>query len=229
MAPELYEGAMPIGYTRRGVAVLPISGGADDAGAAAGATPAGDGGDGATSSAGEEATKLLEAFKASGIEEPGKAMETIQKLRAFERGEQLPRKVSKQIEELQSKLKEFEDRDKSEGERLSGRVSELEAELAKREEALKGLTVERVFSAAAAKAGALYPDDTAKLVNLSKAEYDDDGQLKNAEALIEELKASRPALFGKGSAPSFDGGARTSAPGAGPGMNDLLHAAAKGT
>jgi hypothetical protein len=193
-------------------------------------TPTGDGGTpggGATPTpTGDEGTKLLEAFKAAGIEDPGKALETIQKLRPFERGEVLPKKVQRELDDLRAKVKENEDAKLSEGERLSGRVAELEAELAKRDDSLKTLSLEREFGAAAAKAGALYPDDVSKLVDASKVERDDAGKPTNLDALVEELKASRPALFGRSAPPSFDGGARTPAPGSGPGMEELLRGAA---
>ena len=193
----------------------------------AGATPVDEGSD-ATSAPTDEGAKFQEAMKAAGLDDPTKALETIAKLRQYERGEQLPRKVDTELKALRGKVKEFEDAQKSEGEKAAERIAELERDSASKDERIQALTIRGAFSKTAREAGALYPDDAYKLADLSKVEYNEDGEPTNLDAIVEDLKANRPAMFGQERPPSFEGGRRGDSTPSGPTMDDRLRAAVRG-
>lgn len=166
-----------------------------------------------TSKDSEEAARLLASFKEAGIADPKGALETIKKLREFERGNKLPAAVSKELEELRAKVKETEDAKKTDLEKLQGALSEAEAAKVTAEGRLQEATLHAAVAEEGRKANALYPGDLHKLIEPSEVEYDKAGEPKNLEKLIEALKASRPALFSTARQGSFDGGVRTSAGG----------------
>lgn len=226
------RGAMPlpeiIGFTRSGRPVFPIAG-ADDA--ATGTE--GDKGGGAGASD-DEGAKLLASFKEAGIEDPAKALETIKKLRGYEKGEKIPKAIQTELDALRNKVQEHEKRAKDEetakltdAERTAKQLAELQGKLEDANTKAQFRLGKAALKASAAAAGALYPDDIAVLVPASKLVFDADGDITNADELVAELKESRPALFNEKKAGSGDGGPRGSAPGGkAPGMEEALRAAA---
>ena len=56
--------------------------------------------------------------------------------------------------------------------------------------------VKAAFGSAAAKAGALFPDDVWKLIDTARVEVDEAGSPKNCEALITAVREARPEYFG---------------------------------
>lgn len=132
--------------------------------------------------------------------DPDRAMRTIEHLRSFETQ---AKEQAKMIAELESKVKEHEDAKLSETERLTNRVSELEAEKQTWEQTRVSMMLEQ----AAARAGAAHPNAIPRLVDLSAVKYERDGTPRNLDELIEKAKTEYPAMFGR-SASSFDGGMR---------------------
>lgn len=114
------------------------------------------------------------------------------------------REANKEAEKLRLRLKEYEDRDKTEQQKLEERAAEAEKAAAN---ALRELTRVRV----AAQQG-LTPDLAARLQGDTEEELTADA---------EKLKQ----LLGTPAPPSFDSGPRTSAP-AGADMNALIRSAA---
>ncbi|WP_179301310.1 hypothetical protein [Streptomyces albidoflavus] len=111
------------------------------------------------------------------------------------------RKANEEAKTLRLKLKEFEDRDKTEAERLAERASEAEKRASTAEQGLLRWKV-----AAAKKLPPLLAD---------RLQGDDEEAMAaDADRLLQSLKAAGP------SAPSFDGGVRpTARPSS---MNDLI-------
>lgn len=157
--------------------------------------------------------------------DPDRAMHTIRTQR-----EEIKalKQTAKGSAELAAKLKEFEDRDKSDGEKTAERLAELERTISSKDERIQQLTLQGAFSKVGREAGALYPEDLLKLVDLSKVEFDEAGNPKNLTELVEALKVDRPVLFGQSKPGSADLGARSPTSGSGPSMDDRLRQAARG-
>jgi len=152
--------------------------------------------------------------------DPEKAWELIQNQRRAERT------LKKERDDATGKVKEYEDKDKTELEKIQTKNKELEEQVKTLLAEQTRRNVASVIETAAQAAGALYPADVFKLIDQSELEMSDDGKVKNAEKVIQNLKQARPALFGR--APSADGGAGrqgSSPEGAGV-MNDLIRRAA---
>lgn len=224
MAPAL-PGAMPapIGFTRLGRPVWPIAGAEDP-------PPEGGGKDGADDQldveAAKAALKVVEDMKAAGVDDPKGALDTIKKLRSFEKGEKLPKTIQKELDELRAKVAEV-DKDKlTADEQTAKELADLKAQLADAE--IKGRTraLKAAVTAAAAKAGAVYAEDIPRLIETADVEFDEDGNPTNADQLVSDLKKSKPALFGKAQAGGFDGGARGGGPAPKQDMESLLRKAA---
>jgi hypothetical protein len=162
---------------------------------------------------GEEASKLLDAFKEAGIEDPKGALDTIRKLRAFEKGDKLPEHVTKELDELRTKVQEAENAKLSEQEKLQNALSTSEAARADAERRVQEVSLRASVAEEGRKQGALYPGDLWKLVDASQIEYDKAGDPTNLTKVVEELKKVRPTDFSGGRPGSFDGGARQTAPG----------------
>jgi hypothetical protein len=222
MAPMSQGGAMPLGYTRSGSPIWPIAGGA----------PEGEGGDGSGGEgeldveAAKAAMKVVDDLKQAGIENPTGLLDTVKNLREFEKGRKLPKPVEKELEELRTKLKAADDAKLSETDRLAKKVAELEQQGQASDQKARERIGRSALKASAAAAGAIYPDDIAVLVGSGTLEFDDDGEPTNADALVKALAESKPELFTKAKATSFDGGARGGSGGTKPGMEQLLREAA---
>lgn len=130
-----------------------------------------------------------------------KAIEGIKPLK--ERNSELEALVA----DLQGKVKEHEDAKLSETEKLSNRVSELEAERSAWERERQELRVGMLIEQAAVKAGAVHPEAIPRLVELADVQYDKDGTPKNIDKLIEQTRTQYPSLFGTQRG-TFDGGVR---------------------
>ena len=173
----------------------------------------------------DESAKLLAAFKEAGIENPAQALDTIRKLRPYEKGEKLPTPIAKELEELRGKVKTFEDAKLSDAEKSQARIAELEAENGSLKGNAQQIELRYMLATEATKAQALDAADMWRHIDANAVERDKSGAVTNLAALIEDLKKAKPYLFGAAKAGSFDGGARGTAP-AGQNMNDLLRQAA---
>lgn len=216
MAPD-YGSAMLLGFTRSGRPVWQIAGAEGDGDQGGGND--GDKGDQLDVEAAKAAMKTVADLKEAGVENPQGLLDTVKNLRQFEKGSKVPKAVQKQIEDLQGQLKAASDAKLSDAEKLTQRIAELETKLTEQTKVAQTKGTRAAFLEVATKAKATYPEDVVKLVDQSAIEYDDDGNVTNAEALVEALKKERPALFGKPG--TFDNGARQTA--GGPvDMNQLL-------
>lgn len=184
----------------------------------------GDKGDQIDVEAAKAALKTVADMKEAGLDDPAGALDTIRKLRDFEQGKKLPKQVQKELDDLKAKVAEADKGKLSAEEQTAKELAELKEQLASAE--VKGRTraAKAALTAEGAKANALYPDDIARLVEPDQLEFDDDGNLTNAKALVAALKKDRPGLF-NARAGSFDGGARKTAPGP-TDMNDRIRRAA---
>lgn len=133
----------------------------------------------------------------AGEEEPfdkSRAMATIAKLRdELKAG----KGTAKELAEARTKLKELEDAKLSDSEKQANRIKELEAENARLQGTARATAVERAVRSEASKAGAIEPDAIADLLRGSnEAEFDKDGNVTNAKALVDAAKARYPRMFG---------------------------------
>ncbi|HET6183231.1 MAG TPA: hypothetical protein VFA03_06505 [Acetobacteraceae bacterium] len=80
---------------------------------------------------------------------------------------------------------------------LRSRAEKLEHELAEVRQSAEARIVRAELKAEAVRAGIIDPDGL-KLLDLSAAKLDEDGQVANAAALISALKKSKPWLFQSG-------------------------------
>lgn len=120
-----------------------------------------------------------------------RAMATIQTLRQKEReGKDVKRQLDAALEKLQA----YEDKDKTDAERLEGRATEAESKLTAAQAALTEERLGRAVERAASKLGFHDPDDALALLNRKAVEFDEDGKPKNVEALLKTLAESKPHL-----------------------------------
>ncbi|HVL82619.1 MAG TPA: hypothetical protein VM840_13605 [Actinomycetota bacterium] len=154
--------------------------------------------------------------------DPDRARALIEKLRPFEKK---ATELERRNAELEAKLAEHENARLSDQERMSKRLKELETERETWERERREIRVAQALTSAAAAAGALYPEDVARLADPSTLEFSDDGRPSNAEAVVEKFRERRPELFRPRGPGSADGGPRgTPAPASD--MNALIRRAA---
>lgn len=186
-----------------------------DNGAGAGA---GTGSEGSEGSAGAEG-KGTEGKGGEDEFDRDRAMKTIEAQRESEKA------LKKELGEARAALKKLEkDRESDEEKTRTAeeRIAAMEAKLASGDTRV----AKQALRAAAAAAGAIYPEDIPRLVS-GEVEFDDDGEPTNADDLVEALKKSKPALFGTARPGSADGGARGGGDGGKvPTMDERLRAAA---
>lgn len=122
--------------------------------------------------------------------DPDRAWETIKTLRGNERT------LKRERDDAQGKLRTRDDADKTELEKATTLISEMQGKLdvltRKERDAILRVAVAEV----AKKNNAYVPEDIYALIS-SDLEVDDDGKPKNAETLVKALKAARPQYFGK--------------------------------
>jgi len=173
----------------------------------------------------EEAAQLLAAFKEAGIENPKGALDTIHKLRAYEKGDKLPDSVATQLKDLQKRVSDAENAKLSDVEQLQQKIADLEAATKASEDKAATVTRNAAITAAARAAGAIDPDAMPRLIDPSDVTYDKKtGEPNNLAELLDDLKKSKPQWFG-GPA-SFDGGVRGAASSGVVDMEQALRAAA---
>ncbi len=156
------------------------------------------GGEAATTVEATETTTTTETTEE--VFDKDRAMATIQAQREAEKT--LKRELKEARDEAK-KLAKDREADEAKTRTAEERLAALEEQLA------NGNTrvAKQALRAAAAAAGAIYPEDIPRLVS-GEVEFDDDGEPTNADDLVEALKKSKPALFGTARPGSADGGAR---------------------
>jgi len=160
----------------------------------------------ATSDTGSEGSNGNGATPAGELGDAGK--------RALESERAQRKEAETKLADLTKRIKDYEDRDKSESERTQEKLAELERE---RDDARKELEVTRLsieVQAEAAKAGAKYPDAIVRLVNPADVDRDKDGKARNLDKLVASVRESYPDLF-KGRAGRGDANGGTQNPDAG--------------
>lgn len=98
---------------------------------------------------------------------------------------------------------------------LKGRVQALEAANAALKIEITGIDV-------ASKAGAKYPTAVLKLIDQTKFEYDDKGDVKNLRELINSVKNAYPDMFRASQNSANGGSGQNNPPGDGLSMNDYI-------
>ncbi len=104
------------------------------------------------------------------------------------------RAAEKSLKALESRIAEFENRDKSDTERLTAERDRLAKDLEAREAKLRDVNARGVVTDAATKAGAISPSAVFALVR-GDLEYDADGEPTNVDAVIAAAKKDEPKLF----------------------------------
>jgi hypothetical protein len=170
------------------------------------------------------ALELAAKFKEAGVDDPAGALDTIKKLREFEKGTKLPREIEKELKDLREKVSNADAANKTDLEKLQEQIAESEAKRLEAEQKAQDSRVRAVVMEEARKAGAVAPETVYRLIDRAEMEFDAVGDPSNVPALIDALKKAHPHEFNsRGGA--FDGGVRRSPP-AQPSMNDLIRQAA---
>ncbi|MDQ2785027.1 MAG: hypothetical protein M3Y58_08500, partial [Chloroflexota bacterium] len=129
---------------------------------------------------------------------------------------------------LETWKRQREQADMSDAEKRDARIREYEAKEQAWEREKRDLRLQTALTAAATKAGAVYPEQIHRLVEYDTVEWNDAGQPRNLTATINGLKSEYPALF------RTHGGAGNADAGSGAGgmsradlsMNNLIRRAA---
>lgn len=127
------------------------------------------------------------------------SLEEARKLRSEASG------LRKRLKELEDQQKARADADLSESERLTKRASDLERQLAERDQALQEHRVRSSTVGTAARLGFADPEDAMRLLNHANLEFDAEGNPTNVEQQLASLAKAKPYLLGR-KPPSFDTG-----------------------
>ena len=119
-----------------------------------------------------------------------------------------------------TRLKTFEDGQKTEAEKTAERIKELEATNASLLIGQRTANAQRAATAAARKAGFWDPELAFPLI-AEDVQFDESGSPKNVESLITALAKDKPRLVNGGGQPQYGGGHRGD-PAAGVDMNALI-------
>ena len=101
--------------------------------------------------------------------------------------------LRKRLKDAEAKVKGFEDASKSE----SDKAKDEAAQAKQTAEKLKGKLITKSIETAAIKLDAHDAETIARLIDRDALEFDDDGEPTNLDDLLDELKTSKPFLFGK--------------------------------
>lgn len=145
-------------------------------------------------------------------------------LSALQREREQREAAEKREKALAKELKAYQDKDKSESEKTAERITELERERdqfasARREDSLRIAAM-----TAARKLGYRNPDLAFRLIATGAVDYDEAGQPRNVERLLDEIAKADPYLVGN--ATDYGGGPRGKASGSDTDMNSLIRKAA---
>jgi hypothetical protein len=122
-----------------------------------------------------------------------RAMSTIEALRNEVKA---LKATGKERDDLAARLKEIEDKDKSEAERAAGKAAEAEKKLIETQATLRSMAI-RVAVAESATAAGIAPENVKaaiRLLDASAIEFDEDGTPKNVDAALKQLVKDFPIL-----------------------------------
>lgn len=120
-----------------------------------------------------------------------RALETIRKLRTFEKQ---AREQAKILAEYQRKEQEAEQAKLSEQERLQQQLSQAKAELELERQQTRDRMNAYEVQLQANRLGIVDPDAAVKLLDWSSLDYDEDGRPADIEAALTQLLADKPYL-----------------------------------
>lgn len=118
--------------------------------------------------------------------------------------------TAKELEAAKKKLKDREDAELSETERLRLEVESLKKDRERVVQERQAMRDEQAIFAAAVKHQAVKPQLIVRLIDVSALEHDEDGKPTNAESLVKELLKDEPYLKGEAGAQGVPGTPRAS-------------------
>lgn len=141
-----------------------------------------------------------------------RALATIRKLRENERA---TKAQLKEMDELRTKLQEFENAGKSEVERKDAEIAQVrekataaEQRAAELEQRYQGALIRAAIEREAHKQGAVDAEAVYALVDRSALQIEDDGTVKGADKAVETLLKAKTYLVGTGGSGSGSSGTR---------------------
>jgi hypothetical protein len=138
-----------------------------------------------------ETTTTTETGKDGTAFDAARAQRTIEQLREEIKASKA---TAKELSVAQARLKEIEDKDKSEVERLAGTARETSEKLTAAEQRARDLAIRLSVERAARKLGFIDEDDAYRLIDRSTVEMDDGGDPTNVDALLAALAKAKPHL-----------------------------------
>jgi chemotaxis protein histidine kinase CheA len=102
----------------------------------------------------------------------------------------------KRLRELEQTVKQHEEAKLSETERLQKRLAELEREQAAWQRERQERTLKYETMLAASRLGIVDPEAAYRLLDMSKLEFDEDGNPTNLDKALQELLKAKPYLAG---------------------------------
>jgi len=124
---------------------------------------------------------------------PDWARTEIRSLRAESAGRR------KKLEELEGRVKSFEERDQTEAEKLQKAAAEAQQKAEAAEARARGIALRAAIEREARKLNVVDEDAAARLLDLDAVEYDGDSP-RNIPALLQDLVKARPYLVAQAAA-----------------------------
>jgi hypothetical protein len=119
----------------------------------------------------------------------------LRKMTALETEAKEAKRLAKELTDAQAKLKEHEDQQLSETEKLTNQVRDLTGKLEAAETARRATTIRAAVLMMAAKLEFVDPEDAVLLLpSVGQVELNDGGEPTNVEALLKDLVKAKPHL-----------------------------------
>lgn len=187
--PKTGEPIVPVGFLPSGKAVWPIMGASQD-------DDSNDDADDVDDEDGVEDDEEVDESEDDGND--GRARKRTRSERQLFKENQRRRhenkKLQKELDDAAARLKEFEDKDKTESERLTGSVEELTTKNEKLEARIGELALQNAFLSDNSYKWR-NPKAALRLADLSSVEIDDDGEVTGLSEALKALAESDPYLL----------------------------------
>lgn len=134
------------------------------------------------------------------------------------------KEARREAAQYRTKVRTYEDAQKTETERNAERIAELEQKLAASETRAQEQRLQMASFAAARKLGFRNPEIAHRLLNGADVEFAEDGSPRNVETLLAAIAKAEPYLVAS-QTPDYGGGPRGQAPNAGVDMNARIRRA----
>jgi len=125
-------------------------------------------------------------------------------VRALKREQESRKAAEKRANDLETRLKSIEDKDKGDVERVAGERDALAKKLDEMDRRVKDANARGVITDLAIKANAVSAAGVYALVR-DRVEFDDEGNPTNAADLLADAKKSEPGMFSKSPGPGGGG------------------------